>query len=421
MTPGPEDRPSFTVRAAAERPTVPGLAWGAAAFGVGAAAGAALHDPACVDWCTPGLLLPWVLSAGALASGAAWALAPAGDDARRALGAAALLALAAAAATGAAVLAPHLMLFGEAKTVPLFALAGLAAPAALLPALLPGATIAFPGSRAGGPQGWLRAGAAPAAAGFGGFALVGAGGWSASLAAPLALAAAGALLAAAARRAHGPPGPRDQEKGPGRLRRAAALTPMLRLHLAADAAVAFSAAAGVAVAAASPWAAVQSGAVAAVALGGAAGAALFAIGAPRIDAWLGRGRLLTLALACAAAAPLALLPAASDLQAGVPPSPVGLLAASAAYAFALASLPQRSALLFDLASSRARARVASDLQAVRLAAAALAVPCVGLFESATPGFGPLAPALVGGVVLAAYAPALGSLGAPRRDAPRAPG
>jgi hypothetical protein len=224
---------------------------------------------------------------------------------------------------------------------------------------------------------------------------------------------AGALLIVNARAM--PRAPPAAREGLGRLRGALRMTPMLRLQFLAEVGTVFAVATG----AASAWRFATLDYAAAAAVGGVAGALLMAILAPGFDARFGRGGLLSFALLAAAAAPLALLGAPGPGAPG--PSTLAVFAACALFAVALASLPQRSALLFDLSSSRARARLAADLQGLKLLLGAAAVPAYLLLEQAAPGLGPLAGAVFAACALALYAPALGALGAPRRDRPQAPG
>jgi hypothetical protein len=144
----------------------------------------------------------------------------------------------------------------------------------------------------------------------------------------------------------------------------------------------------------------------AVALGGITGAAVFAIAAPALDRALGRGRLLTLSLAGAGAAPLVIASSGRVLD------PVLLLAACAIAAFALSSAPQRYALTYDLATSTGRLRIACDLQALKLVGAALGPLGFVAVERAAPGLGLVVASAVAFVALAIFAPTLGSLGRP---------
>jgi hypothetical protein len=139
-------------------------------------------------------------------------------------------------------------------------------------------------------------------------------------------------------------------------------------------------------------------------LGGLVGALLWKLWSHRADSRWGRGSLLTMAGAASALTPLALFAATPAFNA-----PAFLLA-SALAAFALASAPQRHALLFDLAASRARLRISLDAQAVKWGAAAAGGLLLALTDVYLPGLGLPLVSAIGFAALAFFAPTLGALG-----------
>jgi len=400
-------RPAFTVSAAAGRASLPVEAWAAATFGAGAAFAGVLRSGDCIDWCSPARLYPGMLSAAALFAAAAWFLLPLSAGPRATMAAAGALAIAAGVLSAAAFGARDLLFLADARALPLMSGVGLAAPALMLPAISPGAALELGGAPSKGPVQWLRMGALPALALFGGlgagFALQGGEFLGAA-----GLLAAGALLlraGAKAPRRTARPEPPPAGRAPQLFR----MTPMLRLHALGEIAVAFVVASGATLATVIGSLRFDgSAAAAALVLGGLAGAAVYAIVAPTLDASWGRGRLLTLVLFSAAVAPLVLL------SGPLGPSALGLFLGVLLLGFVLAASPQRSALAFDLSSSQGRLRLSGDLQGAKLLCAAAAPFAFSAFEGASPGMGPLAAALVAIVAFALFAPSLGALGAPRR-------
>lgn len=409
-----EERPAFTLEEAAPRSAeLPVLAWVLANVGIGVTLGAFLGggpcasgpvDPSCAHTPLAGALL---VAPAALAGAALFAALPLPRSGDRALRITAIGAFGAAAGV-------FLIFSPIGRLLPMAAAAlaiGLVAPCAMLTAIRPDAVLLPRRHDAKGPRRWLSVGAYPAGAlAFGvGFGLyipyLGALG-------PAFIALGGAALLALATMPPDRPAPDASKPTESRVSALFRMTPMLRHAAVADLGQAACFAAVATALVSDAW--LASGVQGfrpgpedtgvAVMIGALLGAALWWIWAPRADAAAGRGVLLTMGFAASALAPLALLGASADAHA------LGLLAASAWAAFALASAPQRHALLFDLASSRGRARTALDHQALKLAAAAGgALAFVGV-ESAMPGLGlPLFSAL-GFAALAAFAPTLGSLG-----------
>lgn len=400
-----EERPAFTLETEpSARPVLPVVAWCLATFAAGAIAGGWLR----ATWCSPlvalcprlGPVLYIVLALSALVAAVAWLILPIRDDREAGVRAAAVLAMAggiAAAIPG--FVEDHASLVAARAAA--LALGGLAAPAVMLAAVRPDASLELPGGRGRAPRQWLRIGAVPSASLFAGFAMSG------LIAGPLlgaiALVAAGVVILLGA---SVPAGPDLAVARPpaSRARMIVRMSPMLRHAFAADAGIAFAIASCAAAVVVAPLTFNQiEGVAAAAGLGGVLGALLFALLAPRIEEASGRGRLLAFALLCAALAPAAL--AASPRL-----DPVLVMAAAALAAFALSSAPLRGALLFDLATSRGRLRTAADLQAAKLAAAAAGPLCVVAVESAAPGLGLVVPSAVAFASLALFAPTLGSLG-----------
>lgn len=399
-------RPAFTVSAAAARPVLPLGAWAAACFGVGGVFAAAAQRPPCIDWCTWDAPPPAVLGFAGLLASAAWFVLPLNGGLRRTLFTAGFLCLAAGALVSVPLVARSNDPFGRADLLPLLAAGGLAAPAFMLPAISPGASLERPGARSKGPVYWLRVGALPTLALFTGLAVSSLFHLPGALAGPTALGLAGALLLRAGQKA---PREEGRSKGalPGRAARLLRMTPMLRLHAFGEIAVAFAAASCAVVALRAPGFSQNNSLLLACALGGAAGCALYAVLAPRVDAAWGRGRLLSIVLFCCALAPLVLL------SGPLGPPAMALFGAGALLAFVVCSSPQRGALAFDLSSFQGRLRLSGDLQGLKLLGAAAAPPAFLVGEQVAPGLGPLAAATVSIVAFALFAPALGSLGVPR--------
>jgi len=235
-------RPAFTVSAAAGRASLPVEAWAAATFGAGAAFAGVLRSGDCIDWCSPARLYPGMLSAAALFAAAAWFLLPLSAGPRATMAAAGALAIAAGVLSAAAFGARDLLFLADARALPLMSGVGLAAPALMLPAISPGAALELGGAPSKGPVQWLRMGALPALALFGGlgagFALQGGEFLGAA-----GLLAAGALLlraGAKAPRRTARPEPPPAGRAPQLFR----MTPMLRLHALGEIAVAFVVASG---------------------------------------------------------------------------------------------------------------------------------------------------------------------------------
>jgi hypothetical protein len=394
-------RPAFTLDAGApRRPELPIGAWVAAAGGIGVTAGALVGGRVCAPlaYCASA---PAAVPIGlACAGGAlAWILLPLGRGGEAPVRLAAVLSFVAGALLATAMLLPDVSL------VALIGLAGAgaAAPCAMLPALRPDASLTLVGQDARPPRRWLQSGAMPAAALVGGLGL-GALAPRAMLAGPALLILAG-LITLGLASVPEPARRRDDLPRQSRLRGVLRMTPMLRHATVADCSVAFivtGCAAGFADARWSEEGLASAGE--ALALGAGLGAFVWSLAAPRADALWGRGALLTLAFLSACGAPLAL--SGGFGQSGAPL----LLAAGALAAFALGSSTQRYALVFDLAASAGRARIAADLQALKLLAAAAGPIALAGVERAAPGLGLVVLSAVGFVALASFAPTLGSLG-----------
>jgi hypothetical protein len=397
----PDPRPAFTLDAGAPvRPELPIGAWVAAAGGIGVTAGALVAGRVCppLAYCAspPAAALVGVAcAAGALA----WIALPVKRGGEAPVRLAALLVLLAGVLLGTAVLQPNSSVIAFIG----LAAAGASAPCAMLPALRPDASLTLVGQDARPPRRWLQSGAMPSAAIVGGLGL-GAAEPRAILAGPALLILAGLITLGLASIPEPRRAPEDLPNQ-SRLRAVFRMTPMLRHATVADCSVAFIVAGCAAAFADARWS--EEGiasAGAALALGGALGAFVWTLAAPRADALWGRGALLTLAFLCACGAPLAL--AGSLSSSGAPL----LLVAGALAAFALGSSTQRYALLFDLAASRGRARIAADLQALKLLAAAAGPLALAYIERAAPGLGLIVISAVGFAALSTFAPTLGSLG-----------
>jgi len=183
------------------------------------------------------------------------------------------------------------------------------------------------------------------------------------------------------------------------------MTPMLRYDFAAEAALAFACSASLAAVFLAVWSPLQrETVVTALALGAVVGVVCYVLFAPTLDFLLGRGRFLSTAPLAGAMFPLAVgagLGTASSLP---------FFAAGALWAFAASSAPQRYALLYDLASSRGRMRVAADAHGAKLVVAALAPWTYVGVEGLLPGTGLLSASLVCLIAFALFAPTLGGLG-----------
>lgn len=398
----PEKRPAFTLEASARaRPELPIGAWVASAGGVGVTAGALVGGRVCpaLAYCAAGPSAAAIIGVACAAGAAVWIALPIERGGEAPVRAAALLVFLSGALLATAMLLPNLWVL---QAVGLAASGG-AAPCAMLPALRPDASLTLVGQDARPPRRWLQSGSMPAAAVVGGLGL--------GALEPRVMAAGPALLILAGLITLGlasVPGPPTVPSGPdheSRLRAVFRMTPMLRHAAVADCSVAFIASACAAAFADAPWLEDAMGSAgAALALGAGVGALVWALSAPRADARWGRGALLTLAFLAACASPLALV---GGLSPGATPL---LLVAGALAAFALGSSTQRYALLFDLAASRGRARIAADLEAVKLLAAAGGPIVLVTVERAAPGLGLVVISAAGFVALSTFAPTLGSLG-----------
>jgi hypothetical protein len=402
-----EERPAFTLDEAPPRAAeLPILSWALACAGLGLATGAFLAGFRCLPppgaeswwWCGPGATRGPVVVAGIVGAVATLSL-PVGRGGEPYVRLTAVFTL--AASVGAALLFVPVVLPGH----PLLpaALLGLAAPCAGLTALRPDARLTPWRKDEHGPKRWLGVGAIPAGALFAGFS---AGTFEprAALASALLLALAGAsLLVLGSMPEAGPAGDRGPKES--RAVRLARMTPMLRRAAALEWAQAMCLAACVSALLgwarpSTDWASVSLAAL----LGGLVGALIWKLWSHGADARWGRGSVLTMAGAASALAPLALFAATPALH------PAAFLAACALAAFALSSAPQRHALLFDLAASRARLRISLDAHAVKWGAAAGGGLILALTDAWLPGLElPLVSAL-GFAALASFAPTLGSLG-----------
>ncbi len=405
-----EERPAFTLDEDPPRSAeLPILSWALGCAGLGVAAGAFLAGIACplpsiLMWppgpcARPAMETALPLAAAGAVGAAAMLLLPVWRGGEPYVRLTALFTFAAAA--GAVLLFAPLGL--PVPTLVAVALLGLAAPCAALTALRPDAALTPRRKDDQGPKRWLGVGAIPAVALFGGFA-AGAFAPGAGLASAVLLCLAGASLLVLGSM---PDARKATDRGPTESRavKLARMTPMLRRAAGLEWAQALCLAACVSAMAASAWTSTDwVPASFAALLGGLVGALLWKLWSHRADARWGRGSLLTMAGAASALAPLALFASVPLFNAAA------LLLASALASFALSSAPQRHALLFDLAASRARLRISLDAQAVKWAAAAAGALLFALSESWVPGIGLPVASAVGFVALASFAPTLGALG-----------
>jgi hypothetical protein len=149
------------------------------------------------------------------------------------------------------------------------------------------------------------------------------------------------------------------------------------------------------------------GAVIGISLGAIVGASVFALLAPRIDASLGRGRLLSTAYVASAAGPLLVAGFLSNND------PAFLAAAAALFGFAASVAPQRFAIAFDLCPSRTRLRSSLDLHAIRFVAGSGGVLLVVYGRELFEPLGLLVASAFGVMALTTFVLTLGSLGRPR--------
>jgi hypothetical protein len=267
---------------------------------------------------------------------------------------------------------------------------------------------------------WIRAGTIPAfalAAGFSlGLALAWTNGATGSALSPLwnilvggpLLAIAGVLLFAFGTVESGSDSAEARPAG-RRARLVLGMTPMQRYDFVMECALAFAGVASLtALALGGSRVRDENDAFAAILFGGGIGVLMFALVAPSVDLALGRGRLLALAPALAAVAPLL-------VGASIPTGDLfALFGASALFAFAWASAPQRYALTFDLSPSKGRLRAACDIQGTKLFVAALAPSIYLGSEKFLTGSGLIVASGFCVLALAIFAPTLGGLGRPQK-------
>jgi hypothetical protein len=412
------ERPAFSLEAGKRSTSgLPVEAWVLAMAGFGTLVGSFMahrEEPCgplanCTIWPAGWAAM---LSAVFLSAAVAWFLLPVREEREALLRAAGLGTLVAGALAIVLALLPTFW-----NPLPMVVVVGLCAPAAMLSGLRPEAAIEWGSAKRRRTLLWLRAGGLPAMGGAAGLFLgwqVGAFGATISPATPrwlvgsvvagVMLALAGVLVLALATIA---PGGEAAEARPpaGRLRLFLRMTPMLRFDFLAEAALAFAGSATLAAVllrgpVGGPW----DNVVTALALGAAVGVVCYVLFAPTLDFLMGRGRFLSTAPLAGAMLPLA---AGAGLAAG---DPLPFFAAGALWAFATSSAPQRYALLYDLASSRGRMRVAADVHGAKLVVAALAPLTYLALELLLPGTGLLAASLLCLIAFAFFAPTLGGLG-----------